>query len=98
MYSIEHRPQDVELELQDLQRALLVLARPEMAQRDLKTVFDVPSRLRQSLAKVLVALRFDPRVMLRPVLQPFFVDLGREQLGKRGAHGLLPGRAAREVD
>src|SRR5215831_9786360 len=69
-----------------------------MAQSGLETVFDVPPRLRQPLAEVLVPLRFDPRVMLRPVLQPFFVDLGREQLRKRGADRVLPSRAAREVN
>ena len=98
MYSIEHRPQHVELELEDVERALLLLARFEMLERGLETVFDIPSRLGQSLAEVLIALRFDPRVMLRPVLQPFFVDLGREQLGERRADGLLPRRVAREVD
>ena len=84
--------------MEDVERALLLLARFEMLERGLETVFDIPSRLGQSLAEVLIALRFDPRVMLRPVLQPFFVDLGREQLGERRADGLLPRRVAREVD
>src|SRR5438093_8244817 len=69
-----------------------------MLERGLETVFDIPSRLGQSLAEVLIAFRFDPRVMLRPVLQPFFVDLRREQLGERRADGFLPRRLAREVD
>src|ERR1051326_640465 len=98
LYCIEYRPQHVELELQNLQRALLLSTRLEMIKRGLKTVFDVPSRLRQSFAEGLVSLRFNPRIMVRPALQSFFVYRGREQLGKRRAYGLLPGRAARKID
>ena len=40
------RPQDVELELQDLERALLLRARREVLQRDRQAVLDVAPRLR----------------------------------------------------
>src|SRR5688572_26137876 len=98
IHSIEHRPQHVELELQDLQGALLLFPRFEVVQRYLKTVLDVASRFRQPLAEVLIALRLDPRVVQGPVFQPFLVDCGREQFGEGRAGRFLPWRAAREVN
>ena len=97
LHRIEHRPQHVELELQDLERALLLLARAEMVERDREAMLDVAPRLRSAGAEVLQSPRVDPRIVLRPVRQAVLVDLRREQLGQRRAHRLLPRRAAREV-
>jgi hypothetical protein len=43
-HRVVHRPQDVELELQHLQRALLQSARREVRQRDRQPLLDVAPR------------------------------------------------------
>src|SRR5262249_24940286 len=89
---------DIELELEDLERALLLAARTEMLERHLEAVLDVAARLGEAAAEVGIPGGVDPRIMLRPPRQPLFMDLGREQLGERGAHRFLPWRAAGEID
>ena len=52
-HRVVHRPQDVELELQDVERALLLGARREIVERDRQRLLDVAPRLRQAVAEVL---------------------------------------------
>src|SRR5262245_47960991 len=82
--------QHVELELQDAQRACLLGAGAEMVQGHAQAVLHVATCFGEALAEIEITLRVDPRVELRPVLQALLVDFRREQLGERGAHGLLP--------
>ena len=70
----------------------------EVLERDGKPELDVAPREAHPALEVREARRIDPRVVLRPAGEALLVDLGREQLGERGAHRLRPGRAAREVD
>src|SRR4030081_377369 len=98
LHGIEHRPQHVQLELQDVERALLLFASMEVFQRQRQPVLDVAPRLRKPVAEILQSLRVDPWIVLRPTGKAILVDLRREELGKRRAHGLLPWSRAREGD
>src|SRR3954470_2652209 len=98
LHGIQHAPKDIELELQDLQRPFLLLTGTEMLQRYLEAVLHVAPRLGEAAAEVRIARGVDPRIVLRPAREALLVDLGREELRERGAHRLLPGGAAREVD
>ena len=91
LHRVEHAPEHVELELQDLERALLLLAGPEMLQRHLQAVLHVAARFGQPAPEVGVARRVDPGIVLRPARQALLVDLRREELGERRAYGFLPG-------
>src|SRR4026207_2116845 len=98
LHRIQHAPKDIELELQNLERALLLAPGAEMLQRYFEAVLDVAACFGEAAAEVRVAGGVDPRIVLRPAREPLLVDLGREELGERGAHRLLPGGAAGEVD
>ena len=74
-----------------------LLMRPERTEGGTRYTA-VATRFGQPLAEVLIALRFDPRVVLGPVVQPLLVDCRCEQFRQRRAGGFLPGRAARKVD
>src|SRR5579864_3671236 len=94
---IQHGPQDVELELQDLQRALLLLTRPEVIEGHRETVLHIALRERDARAEVGEASRVDPWIVLWPRREPVAMDLRREDLGERRAHRFLPRRTAREI-
>src|SRR6476659_9639551 len=98
LHRIEHAPENIELELQDLQRALLLLPGAEMLQRYFEAVLDVAARFGEAAAEVRVAGGVDPWIVLRPAGEPLLVDLGGEELSERGADRFLPRGAAGEVD
>ena len=67
---VEHAPQHIELELQDLQHALLCFAGAVVFKGDAQAVFDIAARLFQTLAEdpfacPCVPLRKNPVVALR---------------------------------
>src|SRR6202044_983428 len=95
---IAHLPEHVELELQDLERALLRCACREMIQGEGKAKLDVAPREADPALKILQALGVDPAVMLRPVREPLLVNFRGKELGERGADRLRPRRPACEVD
>ncbi len=69
-----------------------------MLQRDAQAVLDIPPRLLQPLAEVVITGRIDPAVVLRPGVEPRLVDGRREEFGQRTAGRLLPDGAAGEID
>lgn len=97
-HRVEHAPQHVQLELQDIQHAFLCLAGPIVLQGDPQAVLDVAPGLGQATAEILVAGRLDPRIVARPAVQPRLVDLRGEEFGQRTARRLLPTGATGEVD
>jgi len=82
-HGIEHRPQQIELELEDDQRPLLQFTGVEMAEGDAQAVDHVARRFSQATGEVVVAFRFDPWVMRRPIVEAGFVDGRGEQFGQR---------------
>src|SRR4029077_18389250 len=66
-HRVVHRPQDVELELEDAERALLIRVRAEIVDGHRQRLLDVAPRLRQAVAEILEAGGFDPRIVLGPV-------------------------------
>ncbi|EAA20316.1 hypothetical protein, partial [Plasmodium yoelii yoelii] len=98
VHGVQHRPQDVELELEDFQGPFLLFAGLEMIQRDFDAVLDIAAGLSHPLAEIGQAVGCDPRIQIRPASQALFVDGRRKQLGERRAGGFLPGRGTSEVE
>src|ERR1700728_495409 len=94
---IQHRPQQVELELQNVQRPPLRLACEEIAEGDLEPVFHVARGQRQARSEVLQPAGIDPRVVRGPAGEPFAMDLRGKQFRERGAYGFLPGLLPGEI-
>ena len=67
-------------------------------QGDAQAVLDVAAGLFQTLAEIVVPGRINPRVMLRPAVQPRLVNVRGKQLGQRRTGRLLPAGPAGEVD
>src|SRR5258708_18926282 len=72
--------------------------RSEAIQRERQAELHVTARETDAALEVLQSAAVDPRIVLRPIRETLFVDLRREKLGERRAHGFRPGCAAREVD
>src|SRR6266404_5688449 len=72
--------------------------RIESIQGEGQAEFHVAARQTDPALEVLQPGAVDPRIALRPIRETLFVDLWREKLGERRAHGFRPGCAAREVD
>src|SRR5690606_17975561 len=77
-HGIEHAPQHVQLELQDVQHSFLRVERAVMPEGDAQAVLDIAPRFLQALAEIVVTGRLDPGVMLRPGIQARLVDGRRE--------------------
>ena len=73
---VEHGPQDVELELQNVQRPMLRGAGGEALQRDLQPVRHVPARQRNEAPEVSQSLCIDPRMVRWPACQAVLVICG----------------------
>eukprot|EP00952_Eustigmatos_sp_NYUAD-ZCMA_P000845 3565-Eustigmatos_ZCMA.PRE.1 len=63
---IEHRPEDVELELQDVQRTLLLLWRAEGVERHAQAVLDIARGQWNARAEIRQPFRLHPRIVLWP--------------------------------
>lgn len=68
-HGVEHAPEDIQLELQDFQHALLAGRGRVVLQRDRQAVLDVAARLAQAGAEVFVAGGVDPGVVLGPAVE-----------------------------
>ena len=77
-HGVEHAPQHIQLELQDVQHAFLRITGAVVLQGNAQAMLDVAARLAQTIAEVVVTGRIDPRVVLRPGVQARLVD------GRRG--------------
>src|SRR5690606_9443076 len=55
-----------------------------------EALFDVTPRLTHAHAEVLKPFRLDPGIVLGPGVETLLMDVRREELGERGAHGFLP--------
>ncbi len=97
-HRIEHAPQHVELELQNLQHALLPLGRHVVRQGDAQAMLDIAPRLAQARAEIVVASSVDPWVVGRPGVESRLMDLGGKEFGQRTAGRFLPARATGEID
>src|SRR5690606_35093112 len=94
---VVHLPEHVELELKDLERALLRGPGREMLERELQAVLDVALREPDAALEILEPAPVDPRIVLGPVRKTLLVDLGREKLGQRRARRFLPRRTPRST-
>jgi hypothetical protein len=96
-HGIVHGPQDVEFELQHLQRPSLLLASLEMSQRHGESMIHIALCQRDTAAEILQPVLLDPRIVFRPRRQSLAMNRRGEQLRQRRAHCFLPGRLAREI-
>jgi hypothetical protein len=69
-HGVQHGPQHIELELQDVQGVSMLGAAAEMAERDVQAVLHVPAGLAQALAEIVVALGPDPGIVGGRLVQP----------------------------
>ena len=82
-HRVVHRPQDVELELQQFQRAFLFGPGAEQVEREPQTVLHVAMRFLHAALEVVEPVGLDPRIVLRPFGDALLMDRRREQLGQR---------------
>ena len=90
---IGQRPQNIELELQDVERTLLqgaVVA--EIVEREAQAVGHAAPRLGEAVAEVVQAVAFDPRVFVGPGVEALLVDVRGEQSVRLEATASCQGR------
>src|SRR5690606_25960321 len=97
LHGIQHAPQHLQLELQDCQGPPLLFAALKVVQGNRQTMTDIGPGLGQASAKVIVPLRFDPRIVVWPVIQPALMDLGSKEFCQGSTGRFLPGGGPSKV-
>src|SRR5207253_9015736 len=87
-HGVVHLPENIELELEHFDRALLCRARAAALERQRQAVLDVAARPAHAALEVCQPRGLDPRVMLRPRGEALAVNLGCEELGQGCAHAV----------
>src|SRR5437879_6703935 len=81
-HGVVHLPENIELELEHFDRALLCRARAAALERQRQAVLDVAARPAHAALEVCQPRGLDPRVMLRPRGEALAVNLGCEEIGE----------------
>ncbi len=91
LHGIQHAPQHLQLELQDCQGPILLFTALKVVQGNRQAMADIGPGLGQASAEVIVSLRFNPRIMVWPVIQPALMDLGSKKFCQGSTGRFLPG-------
>src|SRR6516164_3554449 len=94
---VEHAPEHIELETEDLACPLLQRASIEVVEGQSKAMVHVTARFGEASPEIGEAFGVDPRIMLRPVGKTLLVNLGRKHFRERRTDGFLPRTRAGEV-
>ena len=65
-HGIEHRPENIQLELQQARRVCLLLGSLKIIEGDTQTMLNISPGFTQSFAKIAKPRRTDPRVVIGP--------------------------------
>src|SRR5437763_5267563 len=94
-HGVVHLPENIELELEHFDRALLCRARAAALERQRHAVLDVAARPAHAALAGCEPRGLGPRVMLRPGCQAVAGNLGWAELSDVCAHSFEPGSAWR---
>ena len=79
-HGIEHRPENIQLELQQPKRVCLLLGSLKVIEGDTQTMLNISPGFTQSLAEIAKPPCTDPGLVIGPGVEPGLVNLRGKQL------------------